>query len=282
MVDEKLTGHYLYDGALKLERPSIMGILNVTPDSFSDGGRYDEVGTAVEQALSMLAEGAAIIDVGGESTRPGAAEVDTDAEIRRVVPVIEALRREADCLISIDTSKPAVMAAAVGAGAGMINDVRALREEGALEMAAALGVPVCLMHMQGQPRTMQQEPRYTDVVSDVMAFLSQRVVACERAGIARELLVIDPGFGFGKTLEHNVELLARLGEFTALGLPVLAGLSRKSTLGALTGRDVRDRVAGSVAAGAIACLNGAQILRVHDVAESRDAARIAAAIRDRE
>ncbi len=259
-----------------------MGILNVTPDSFSDGGRFNEVDAALLQAERMVAEGAAIIDVGGESTRPGAGQVDSDAEIRRVVPVIESLRHSSDCLISVDTSKPEVMAAAVGAGAGMINDVRALSEPGALDMAARLGVPVCLMHMQGQPDTMQREPHYDDVVADVLNFLAERVTACEEAGLARELLVIDPGFGFGKTVDHNVELLARLGEFTALGLPILVGLSRKSTLGALTGRDVDDRLAGSVAATAIACLNGADILRVHDVAESRDAARIAAAVRFRE
>ena len=278
-MNDSLTRHYLYEGALNLERPCIMGVLNVTPDSFSDGGRFDEVETGLQQARRMLAEGAAIIDVGGESTRPGAEQVSGEAEISRVVPVIEALRRESDCLISIDTSKPEVMAAAVAAGAGMINDVRALQEPGALDMAATLGVPVCLMHMQGQPQTMQRGPQYEDVVSEVLGFLAGRVMACEEAGIDRQRLVIDPGFGFGKTVAHNVQLLARLGEFTTLGLPVLAGLSRKSTLGALTGRDVDDRLAGSVAAAAIACLNGAEILRVHDVAESRDAARIAAAVR---
>ncbi len=281
-MKEVQSRHYLYEGALNLERPSIMGILNVTPDSFSDGGRFDEPDAGLQQARRMLAEGAAIIDVGGESTRPGAGLVDSEAEIRRVVPVIEALRLESDCLISIDTSKPDVMEAAVAAGAGMINDVRALREPGALEMAAALGVPVCLMHMQGQPDTMQREPQYVDVVADVLDFLAERVAACEKAGIPRELLIVDPGFGFGKTPDHNVELLARLREFSALGLPVLVGLSRKSTLGALTGRDVDDRLAASVAAAAIACLNGADILRVHDVAESRDATRVAAAVRIRQ
>ena len=193
---------------------------------------------------------------------------------------VEAIRRETGTLVSIDTSKPEVMAAAVGAGAGMINDVRALREPGALDMAARLQVPVCLMHMQGQPRTMQEAPEYDDVVTDVLAFLTERVEACEAAGLARTMLVVDPGFGFGKTVEHNVALLARLAEFRALGLPVLAGISRKSMLGALTGRTVDERLAASVAAAALACLNGADILRVHDVAETRDALRVAAAVRE--
>ena len=279
-MTDSYPGHALYEGALDLERPLLMGILNVTPDSFSDGGRFDHLDAALQQARRMLDEGAAIVDVGGESTRPGAADVDADAEIGRVVPVIEAIRRESDCLVSIDTSKPEVMAAAAGAGAGMINDVRALREPGALEMAARLEVPVCLMHMQGQPRTMQNSPEYDDVVSDVMRFLEERIAACEEAGIPRSRLVVDPGFGFGKTVEHNLALLARLGELQALGLPVLAGISRKSTLGALIGRPVEDRLAASVAAAALACLNGADILRVHDVAETRDAVRISVAVSD--
>ena len=274
--------HYLYGGALELERPSIMGILNVTPDSFSDGGRFDCVEAALVQARRMLDDGAVIIDVGGESTRPGAADVDVDVEIGRVVPVIEALCHESRALVSIDTSKPEVMAAAVGAGAGMVNDVRALREPGALAMAARLDVPVCLMHMQGQPRSMQEAPEYDDVVSDVLNFLEERIAACEQAGIDRSMLVVDPGFGFGKSVAHNLSLLSRLDEFGRLGLPVMAGISRKSTLGALTGRDVDDRLAASVAAATLACLNGADILRVHDVAETQDALRVTVAVRDSE
>jgi dihydropteroate synthase len=259
-----------------------MGILNVTPDSFSDGGRFDCVEAALVQARRMLDDGAVIIDVGGESTRPGAADVDVDVEIGRVVPVIEALCHESRALVSIDTSKPEVMAAAVGAGAGMVNDVRALREPGALAMAARLDVPVCLMHMQGQPRSMQEAPEYDDVVSDVLNFLEERIAACGQAGIDRSMLVVDPGFGFGKTVAHNLSLLSRLDEFGRLGLPVMVGISRKSTLGALTGRDVDDRLAASVAAATLACLNGADILRVHDVAETRDALRVTVAVRDSE
>ncbi len=255
-----------------------MGILNVTPDSFSDGGNFDRVDAALEQALRMREEGAAIIDVGGESTRPGADAVSEDAEIDRVIPVIEAIRRESDCAISIDTSKPEVMRAAAEAGASMINDVRALREPGALETAAGLGLPVCLMHMQGQPRTMQDDPVYDDVVADVAGFLAERVAACEAAGLDRDLIVLDPGFGFGKTVAHNVRLLANLRQLTDAGLPLLVGLSRKSTLGALTGRPVDERLAASVAAATIACLGGADILRVHDVAATHDAVRIATAV----
>ena len=265
-------------GALNLERPSVMGILNVTPDSFSDGGRFDRVDAALAQAMSMLEDGAAIIDVGGESTRPGADAVDADAEADRVMPVIEAIRRETDAPISVDTSKPEVMVAAAAAGASMINDVRALREPGALEAAARLGLPVCLMHMQGQPRTMQENPAYDDVVADVLSFLEDRVVACEAAGIARDLIVLDPGFGFGKSVEHNIRLLANLRQLAVTGLPLMAGLSRKSTLGVLTGRPVGERMPASVAAATIACLNGADILRVHDVAETCDAVRIVAAV----
>lgn len=265
-------------GALEIERPSIMGILNVTPDSFSDGGRFQRLHLAVGAALEMVEQGASIIDIGGESTRPGADDVAVDVEIDRVVPVIEAIRRESSIPISVDTSKPAVMTAAVDAGASMINDVRALREPGALEAAAALDVPVCLMHMQGQPRTMQQEPRYDDVVVDIIQFLAGRLDICEAAGISRAHLVVDPGFGFGKTVGHNMALLARLGEFSTLGRPVLAGISRKSSLGALTGREVDERVASSIAAATIGVLNGADILRVHDVAETRDAVKIATAV----
>ncbi len=269
-------------GALILERPSIMGILNVTPDSFSDGGQFHRVDTALGQARRMLDEGAAIIDIGGESTRPGADAVSADAEIERVVPVIEALRRESDCPISVDTSKPDVMTAAAAAGASMINDVRALSEPAALETAARLGLPVCLMHMQGQPRTMQENPAYDDVVADVIDFLEERVSACEAAGLSRDRIVLDPGFGFGKSVEHNVRLLANLPQLKAAGLPVLAGLSRKSTLGALTGRAVDERLPASLAAATIACLRGADILRVHDVAATRDAVMIATAVMSKE
>lgn len=256
---------------------AVMGILNVTPDSFSDGGRFAGRDDALRQAERMLAEGADVLDVGGESTRPGAGGVSVDEELERVLPVIEALARITDKPISIDTSKAGVMRAAVAAGAAMINDVRALREEGALEAAADLCVPVCLMHMQGRPRTMQQDPDYENVVDEIAAFLGARVDACTEAGIPRERIVLDPGFGFGKTVAHNVELLANLRQLRQLGLPVLAGLSRKSTLGSITGRDVDDRVAASVAAAVIAVRNGASIVRVHDVAETLDALKVAAA-----
>jgi len=255
-----------------------MGVLNVTPDSFSDGGRFSQRDAARDQALAMLADGAAIIDIGGESTRPGAGDVDAATEIDRVVPVIEAIRRESGCLVSVDTSKPEVMEAAVAAGAGMINDVRALREPGALEAAARLGVPVCLMHMQGQPRTMQEAPAYVDVVAEVRDFLAERIDAAAEAGIPRGLIVADPGFGFGKTVAHNIRLLRELAAFRDLGVPLLAGLSRKSTLGALTGRPVEERLAASIAAATVACMNGADILRVHDVAETRDAVKVAVAV----
>ncbi len=265
-------------GALEFERPVVMGILNVTPDSFSDGGRFDEPARALAAAAAMVEAGAGIVDIGGESTRPGAPAVDEAAEIDRVVPVVEMVATQLDVAVSVDTSKPGVMRAAVAAGAAMINDVRALAEPGALDAAAGLGVPVCLMHMQGEPRTMQEDPRYADVVGEVLAFLEERVAACEAAGIPRASIVLDPGFGFGKTVEHNVALLRNLRQFTVLGMPVLAGLSRKSTLGALTGRPVEERVAASVAAAAIAVVNGASIVRVHDVAASVDAVRVAGAV----
>ena len=265
-------------GTLKLDKPVVMGILNVTPDSFSDGGRFVARDDALRQAETMLDEGAAIIDIGGESTRPGAADVSADAELDRVIPVIEALRDITGRPLSIDTSKAAVMRAAAEAGADMINDVRALREEGALEMAAALDISVCLMHMQGQPRTMQEDPAYQDVTAEVGAFLSQRTAACIDAGIARDRIVLDPGFGFGKSLAHNVELLANLRQLAALGQPLLVGLSRKSALGVLTGREVGDRMAASVGAAVIAILNGASIVRAHDVAETVDGLKIAQAV----
>jgi dihydropteroate synthase len=254
-----------------LDRPRILGIVNVTPDSFSDGGLHATAEAAVAHGLKLVAEGADILDVGGESTRPGAREISPDEELDRVIPVIERLARECDRPVSIDTSRPEVMRAAAAAGAGMINDVRALQLEGALDAAAATRLPVVLMHMQGQPRVMQQSPHYEDVVGEVHSFLAQRIFACEMSGIDKKRIVIDPGFGFGKTLEHNLALLRQLARYAELGVPVLAGLSRKSMLGTLTGRDVLSRVHASVAAAVIAVQHGARLVRVHDVAATRDA-----------
>jgi dihydropteroate synthase len=263
---------------LDLTRPRVMGVLNITPDSFSDGGAFVSPQAAIGHAFAMVEAGADLIDVGGESTRPGAAAVSIGDELARVIPVIEALRGQVPVPISIDTSKPEVMRGAIAAGAGMINDVNALRTPGSLEVAAELGVPVCLMHMQGEPRTMQQAPSYADVVAEVRGFLAARIHACEGAGIARERLLVDPGFGFGKLLEHNLRLLAALDDIVSLGVPVLVGLSRKSMLGALTGRPVEARLAASVAAAVLAAERGARILRVHDVAETRDALAVCEAV----
>ena len=268
-------GHHTLD----LSRPAVMGVLNVTPDSFSDGGRFLDPGEAVRQARRLAEEGAALIDVGGESTRPGADPVETADELDRVIPVIEAIAAELAVPVSVDTSKPEVMMAALEAGACMVNDVLALRAPGALEAVAASGAAVCLMHMQGSPRSMQADPRYVDVVQDVHHFLSGRVAACEAAGMDRSRLLIDPGFGFGKTLGHNLALLAGLDEFTRDGLPVLVGLSRKSMIGQLTGRPVQQRLAGSVVLAALAVERGASIVRAHDVAATVDAVRIAAEVR---
>jgi dihydropteroate synthase len=265
-------------GAITLDCPAVMGILNTTPDSFSDGGRFAPPGVAIMHAEQMAMDGAAIIDVGGESTRPGAQDVGEQEEIDRVVPVIEAIRSALDVAISVDTSKPGVMRAAVAAGATMINDVRALRAEGALQAAAELQQAVCLMHMQGQPRTMQQDPQYDDVVADVARFLRERVSECTHAGIAEELLVIDPGFGFGKTPEDNIELLANLRQLGEIGPPLLIGVSRKSTLGMITGREVDERQPASVAAAVLAAERGASIIRAHDVAETVDALRVVRAV----
>jgi len=259
---------------LLLDRPRIMGIVNVTPDSFADGGAHDNTDQAVAHALALAGQGADILDVGGESTRPGAAEVSVQEELRRVIPVIERLARETSLPISIDTSKPEVMRAAVAAGAGFINDVFALRREGAVEAAAELGVPVCLMHMQGEPSSMQDAPHYEDVVAEVHSFFTQRLFACEMAGITKKKLLIDPGFGFGKSLEHNLRLLRQLSRFVELGVPVMAGLSRKGMIGKLTGRELGDRVVGSAVAALIAVQNGAQIVRVHDVAATADALNV--------
>ncbi len=260
---------------LRLDRPQVMGIVNVTPDSFSDGGAHDTTDAAVAHALRLVEEGADALDIGGESTRPGAAEVEVEEELRRVVPVIERLAAQVAVPISIDTSKPEVMRAAVQAGAGMINDVYGLRREGALDAAAALGVPVVLMHMQGEPRSMQAAPQYDDVVGEVHRFLAERIFAAEMAGIPKQRIVVDPGFGFGKDTAHNLQLLAQFERFAELGVPVLAGLSRKRSIGELTGRDVpADRVAGSVAAHLIAAQRGAAIVRVHDVAATVDALKV--------
>ncbi len=256
-----------------------MGILNVTPDSFSDGGRFTDPERAAEHALRMAEEGAAIIDVGGESTRPGASPISAAEELGRVVPVIERLAGRTTAVISVDTSKPEVMRAAAAAGAGLINDVRALTAPGALAAAADSSCAVCLMHMQGEPATMQRSPAYTDVVSEVSAFLSGRVHACEAGGIAKERIAIDPGFGFGKTLAHNLELLRRLPELAAGAVPVVVGLSRKSMAAALTGRSAGARLPGSLALAAIAVLGGASIVRAHDVAPTLDAVRVALAVR---
>jgi dihydropteroate synthase len=257
-----------------------MGVINVTPDSFSDGGRFASSEAAVEHALRMVDEGARLIDVGGESTRPGAQSVAAAEEIRRVVPVIEALAARTQVAISIDTSKPEVMTAAVRAGAGMINDVRALREPGAIEAAAGTEAAICLMHMQGEPRTMQQNPHYDDVVAEVRDFLQERTAACLAAGIARDRILIDPGIGFGKRLEHNLALLAGLPALTRLGWPVLVGVSRKSMFASLLGRAVDERVAGGVAAATAAVLAGASVIRTHDVAATVDAVKVAVALRD--
>ncbi|PJK12600.1 dihydropteroate synthase [Lysobacteraceae bacterium NML120232] len=260
---------------LRLDRPQVMGIVNVTPDSFSDGGQHDGSEAAIAHGLRLVAEGADMLDIGGESTRPGAAEVPLQEELQRVLPVIAGLAAQVDVPISIDTSKPEVMQAAVAAGAGLINDVYALRRAGALEMAASLGVPVVLMHMQGEPRSMQQAPQYDDVVSEVHHFLAERIFACEMAGIPRNRIVVDPGFGFGKTLQHNLQLLAQLPRLGELGVPVLAGLSRKRSIGEITGRsEPQARLHGSVAAHLLAAERGANIVRVHDVAATVDALKV--------
>lgn len=264
---------------LNLCQPAVMGVLNVTPDSFSDGGRYTALDAALHRADAMVAEGAAIIDVGGESTRPGAPPVSVQEELDRVLPVVERLAQELPIPISVDTSKPEVMREAARAGAGLINDVWALRQPGALEAAAASGLPVCLMHMLGEPATMQQEPRYDDVVTEVRAFLAERVQACMAAGIPRERILVDPGFGFGKTLEHNLSLLRYLDSFTDMAAGVLAGVSRKSMIGLLLNAPVGERLAGSLAAAVIAAWQGAHVIRAHDVRETVQALRVCAAVR---
>ncbi|BDY03843.1 dihydropteroate synthase [Ferrimonas sp. YFM] len=261
---------------LDLTRPQVMGIINVTPDSFSDGGRFNRLDTALEQARQMVNDGATILDVGGESTRPGAPDVALQEELNRVVPVVEAISSELDVVISVDTSKAQVMREAVASGAGLINDVRALQEPGALAAAADLQVPVCLMHMQGQPRTMQQSPVYGELMTDIRGFFEARIEACVAAGIPRELLLLDPGFGFGKTLDHNYQLLARMREFLDMGLPLLTGLSRKSMFGNLLERQVDQRLAASLAGALLCAQEGASVLRVHDVRETVDVLKVLA------
>ncbi len=263
---------------LNSKRPQIMGILNTTPDSFSDGGRFASVDNALCHAIRMIEEGADIIDVGGESTRPGAQAVSVSDEIQRVVPVIRAIHEQSDVCISIDTRKPEVMSAAVKAGASLVNDVNGLRAKGAVEVCAELDVAVCVMHMQGQPRSMQEVPTYVDVVEEVRAFLQQRIESCAAAGIKQEKIIIDPGFGFGKTRVHNMQLLQKLDEFTTLGVPVLLGLSRKSVLGAILDAPVEQRLHASVAATVLGWTKGAQIFRVHDIKPAADALKVCMAM----
>ncbi len=256
---------------LYLDSPVVMGILNVTPDSFSDGGSYCQLDSAVKQAQTLLHQGAKIIDIGGESTRPGAPDVSLEDELERVIPLVKALRASSDCIISIDTSKSEVMRQAIIAGADIINDVRALQEPGAIEVLAQYPeVAICLMHMQGQPRTMQSNPHYDDLFADINEFFAERLAVCEQAGIQQHRIILDPGFGFGKTLAHNYEILNKFDVFNQFKLPVLAGLSRKSMIGNLLNRDTHERLAGSLAGALIAAQNGAKIIRVHDVQETVD------------
>ncbi len=262
---------------LPLDRPLVMGVVNVTPDSFYDGGHHADPRAAIAHARRLAEEGADLLDVGGESSRPGAAAVAADAELARILPVLDGLADLA-LPISVDTAKPEVMRVALAHGAAMINDITALAAPGALEVAAASDAAVCLMHMQGSPRTMQADPQYADVVAEVREFLAARAAACVAAGVVRERIVVDPGFGFGKTVDHNLALLARLEAIAALGLPVLAGWSRKSSLGRITGRPPEERLAASVAAALIAVQRGARIVRVHDVAATRDALAVLAAV----
>jgi dihydropteroate synthase len=269
-----LCGRFRFD----LDRPLIMGIVNVTPDSFSDGGRHPDPARAIEHALSLVEDGADIVDIGGESTRPGAEPVALQVELDRVLPVVTALRG-LGVAISVDTGKPQAMTAALAGGADMINDVNAFRAAGAIEAVAGSDCGLCVMHMRGEPRSMQAAPEYGDVVGEVASFLSARAHALERAGVASGRIAVDPGFGFGKTLAHNIALMRGIGAISALGYPLLAGVSRKSMIGAVTGRPVDERMAGSVAAALIAVQNGASIVRVHDVAQTRDALKVWEALR---
>ncbi len=263
---------------LDLARPQVMGILNVTPDSFSDGGRFTGRDAALRHAAQMVAAGAAFIDVGGESTRPGARQVSPTEELERVAPVVEAIAGDLDVVISVDTSTPAVMREVARLGAGLINDVRSLQRDGALDAAAATGLPVCLMHMLGEPADMQDDPRYENVTAEVRQFLAARMDACEAAGIDRERIILDPGFGFAKTVEHNLSLFKNLQQLEALGRPLLVGVSRKSMIGKVLGREVDGRLYGSLALAALAVAKGASIIRVHDVAETVDVVRMIAAV----
>ena len=265
---------YANNKCLDLSFPQIMGILNFTPDSFSDSGQFFSLDKALFQVEKMLKEGATIIDIGGESTRPMAEEVPEAEELQRVIPLVEAVQKRFDCWISVDTSKAVVMQEAAKVGMDLINDIRALREPGALEIAGQLNLPTCIMHMQGQPRTMQTNPHYDDVVQDVYQFLNDRTQACLAAGIAKENIIWDMGFGFGKTVQHNYKLLQQLAHLCESGYPVLAGLSRKSMIGAVLDKPVTERVVGSVAGALIAAQNGATILRVHDVAATADALKV--------
>ena len=265
---------------LDLSRCHVMGILNVTPDSFSDGGRFNSRESALVRARQMVNDGASFIDVGGESTRPGANEVSTQEELDRVCPVVEAIAKELDTVISVDTSNPVVMAETARLGAGLINDVRALQREGAPEVAAKAGIPVCIMHIQGEPDSMQDDPRYRNVRREVSSFLTERMRVAEQAGVRADNIILDPGFGFGKSVEHNYQLLATLEQLHILGHPLLVGVSRKSMLGAVTGRDVNERLPASLAAATISAMKGASILRVHDVRETVDAVRIVTAVKE--
>ncbi|TPH14714.1 dihydropteroate synthase [Litorilituus lipolyticus] len=255
-----------------------MGILNVTPDSFSDGGKYTHTDAAISQVTKMIEQGATIIDIGGESTRPGAAQVSENDELSRVVPLVKLIKAHFDVLISVDTSKAEVMAESINHGADIINDVRALQNEHCLEVVANSNVPVCLMHMQGLPRTMQNNPQYDDLIDDIMLFFQQRIDVCQKAGIAKERIIIDPGFGFGKTLEQNYQLLGHLSKFKVLGLPVLSGTSRKSMIGNLLNKEVEHRLAGSLTTAILAAQQGANIIRVHDVEETADAMKVLSAV----
>ncbi len=258
----------------------VMGILNVTPDSFSDGGRYNTVEIALARAREMVADGAAFIDVGGESTRPGATPVSVEEELERVCPVVEAIARDLGVVVSVDTSSPQVMAEVVKLGAGMINDVRALQRDGAPEVVASAGVPVCVMHIQGEPDTMQDDPRYRSVRREVSSFLTERMRVIEKAGVRPDNIILDPGFGFGKSPQHNLQLLASLEQLQLLGHPILVGISRKSMLGHITGRDVSERLPASLAAATISAMKGASIIRVHDVRETVDAVKVVTAMEE--
>ena len=263
---------------LDLAHTHVMGILNATPDSFSDGGRYSQRDAALRHAEAMVQAGATLIDVGGESTRPGARAVSASEEVERVAPVVEAIARELDVIISVDTSTPEVMLATAALGAGLINDVRSLQRPGALEAAASTGLPVCLMHMLGEPGTMQNDPHYEDLVGEVCAFLAERMKQCVAAGIGQQQIILDPGFGFAKTLEHNLSLFKHMEALHALGRPLLVGVSRKSMIGAVLGRPVDQRLSGGLALAVLAMAKGARILRVHDVAETADVVRMIAAV----